>query len=243
MDMNVFHNKQELDQACAAIIIATVQQNPEAVLGLATGETPRGTYQELIKAYRQGLVSFQSVTSFNLDEYVGLPQHHPNSYFTYMNNHLFTCIDIPRERTHIPNGFCTDLEEECHQYDLKLQAAGQIDLQILGIGINGHIGFNEPYSNICNKTHLVSLSQETRLQNAKYFEHPDEIPIHALTMGIGSILQAKTIVLIASGATKSYMLERALKGPITTEIPASLLQLHSHVIVMMDAEAGRWVRP
>lgn len=242
MRIKVFENKHQVEIASASIFIELIQQKPSAVLGLATGDTPIGTYREMIAAYQQGKVSYRYVRTFNLDEYVGIASDHPNSYASFMKNHLFESIDIPSEQTHIPDGQQQDLEAECIRYDELMKAVGQIDLQILGIGRNGHIGFNEPSRTLSSKTHVVALSAETRKQNAHHFSHPEQVPTQAITMGVGSILQAKTILLVAYGAGKADILKEALQGPVNTEVPASLLQLHPRVIVMMDQEAGSWYR-
>ncbi|MDQ0916853.1 glucosamine-6-phosphate deaminase [Paenibacillus sp. V4I5] len=239
MNLHIFQNQQELNEAGAGIITSLVQMQPKAVLGLATGGTPVGIYVELVKAYNKGRVSFKSVTTFNLDEYVGLPVDHPESYHAYMQQHLFAHIDLPAAAAHIPNGNSADLDAECERYNQLLEEAKQIDLQILGLGHNGHIGFNEPDHSLISGTHRVELKAETREANARYFNSIDEVPTHALTMGVGTILKAKTILLIVRGADKAEIVHRALTGPITTEIPATLLQTHPHLVVLLDAEAGR----
>jgi len=240
MNIHRFQNTQELNEAGAGIIVGLVQLQPRAVLGLATGGTPVGIYEELVKTYQKGRISFKSVTSFNLDEYVGLPDGHPESYRSYMKNHLFDHVDLPAEQAHIPDGNAADLTAECRNYDRLLEDAKQIDLQILGLGHNGHIGFNEPDHALVSGTHLVELKPATREANARFFASPDEVPTHALTMGVGMILKAKTILLVVRGADKAEIVHQALTGPITTELPASLLQTHPHLVVLLDAEAGRY---
>lgn len=242
MNIHIFQNQQELNEAGAGIIASLVQMQPKAVLGLATGGTPVGIYEELVKAYQKGRVSFKGVTAFNLDEYVGLPADHPESYRTYMNRHLYDHIDLPPEQAHIPNGNAPDPEAECVRYNEELEKAKQIDLQILGLGHNGHIGFNEPDHSLISGTHLVELKPETREANARFFHSLEEVPTHALTMGVGTILKAKTVLLIVRGADKADIVRRALTGPITTEIPATLLQTHPHLVVLLDAEAGRYMQ-
>ncbi|MGG1519655.1 glucosamine-6-phosphate deaminase [Paenibacillus oryzisoli] len=239
MNIHVFQNQQELNEAGAGIITSLVQMQPKAVLGLATGGTPVGIYEELVKTFNKGRVSFKQVTTFNLDEYVGLPTDHAESYQAYMNHHLFSHIDLPASSAHIPNGNAGDLEAECQRYNDLLEEAGQIDLQILGLGHNGHIGFNEPDDALTSGTHIVELKEETREANARFFDSINEVPTHALTMGVGTILKAKTILLIVRGADKAEIVHRALTGPITTEVPATLLQTHPHLVVLLDAEAGR----
>ncbi|RKN85536.1 glucosamine-6-phosphate deaminase [Paenibacillus ginsengarvi] len=239
MNILTFRSTDELNEAGASIITGLVQTNPRAVLGLATGGTPVGIYEEIVNTHRKGMVSFKSATSFNLDEYVGIPVDHPESYRTYMNHHLFSHVDFAPERTFIPNGNASDLEQECARYNQLLDDAKQIDLQLLGLGHNGHIGFNEPDHALVSGTHIVKLKDETREANARFFDSIDEVPTHALTMGVGTILKAKMILLVVRGADKAEIVHRALNGPITTECPASLLQTHPHVVVLLDTESGR----
>lgn len=239
MIIHKLHSEQELNESGAGMITGLVLTKPDAVLGLATGGTPVGIYEELVKFCKKGRVSFKRVTTFNLDEYVGLPEDHPESYHTYMKRHLFDHIDIPQEQAHIPNGNASDPEEECRLYNKLLEAAKQIDLQILGLGHNGHIGFNEPDHSLISGTHLVHLKKETREANARFFDSIEDVPSQALTMGVGTILKAKTILLVVRGADKAEIVHRALTGPITTELPASLLQTHPNLVVLLDEAAGR----
>jgi glucosamine-6-phosphate deaminase len=237
--MLTFPTDAELNEAGAGIVTSLVQTKPNAILGLATGSTPIGIYREMIRSYSKGMVSYKQVTTFNLDEYVGLPADNPQSYARYMAENLFLHIDAAPERTHIPNGSAPDPHAESVRYDALLEAAGQIDLQILGLGHNGHIGFNEPDHSLLRGTHVVELRSETREANARFFHTPDRVPTHAITMGVGTILKAKTILLVVKGAGKADIVHRALTGEITTECPASLLQTHPHLVVLLDAEAGR----
>jgi len=229
----------EVNEVGADLITSLVQTKPNAVLGLATGSTPVGIYQELIRAYQRGLVSFKQVKAFNLDEYVGLPATHSQSYAYFMKEQLFNHIDIDPEQTNIPSGTAADPHEEGKRYDALLESVGNIDLQIHGIGHNGHIGFNEPAPALVSGTHVVELAEQTREANARFFDDKSQVPTHALTMGVGSILKAKTILLVAKGADKANIVHRALTGPITTECPASLLQTHPNLVVLLDSEAGR----
>lgn len=240
--MNILHFKSqdELNEAGAGIITGLVQTKPDAVLGLATGGTPVGIYEELVKTYKRGVVSFRNVTSFNLDEYVGLPVTHPESYYSYMDQHLFKHIDLPQEQRHLPDGNAPDPKEECKRYDALLAKSKQIDLQLLGIGHNGHIGFNEPDHALMSGTHLVELKPVTREANARFFPSLDDVPTHAITMGMATILKAKMILLVVRGADKAEIIHKALTGPIATEVPASLLQTHPHLVVLLDSEAGRY---
>ncbi|AEI39661.1 glucosamine-6-phosphate deaminase [Paenibacillus mucilaginosus] len=238
MNILTFRSQDELNKAGAGIITGLLQTNPKACLGLATGGTPVGIYRELVETCRQGLVSFSKASAFNLDEYVGLDRSHPASYYTFMQEHLFSHVDIAPERCHIPDGSAPDPEAECVRYDSLLEEIGQIDLQLLGLGHNGHIGFNEPDEELERGTHVVELQEQTRQANARFFDRPDQVPTHAITMGVGTILKAKTILLIVRGRDKAEIVKRALQGPITTECPASLLQTHPHVVVLLDSEAG-----
>jgi glucosamine-6-phosphate deaminase len=238
MDIRVFSTNALLNSAAAGIIAHLLQAKPNAVLGLATGSTPVGIYEELIKLYNQEHIHFHEAISFNLDEYVGLPETHDQSYHAYMKQQLFDHIDLPMKHVNIPNGNAVNLKEECLRYDKLLDSVKQIDLQILGLGHNGHIGFNEPDQALVGGTHLVELKEETRLANARYFDSLDEVPTHALTMGIATILKAKCILLVVRGSEKAKIVHEALTGPITTENPASLLQTHPNLVVMLDSEAG-----
>ncbi|MFD2612210.1 glucosamine-6-phosphate deaminase [Paenibacillus gansuensis] len=239
MNIVTFESTEELNEAGAGIVISLLQTKPDAVLGLATGGTPVGVYEHLVKAYRKGRLSFRKATSFNLDEYVGLPQEHPESYYSYMKQHLFDHVDLPVHQAHIPDGNAENPEEECRRYEAKLAEAKQIDLQILGLGHNGHIGFNEPDHTLVSGTHVVELKEETRKANARFFDSMDEVPTHAITMGVGMILKAKTILLIVRGEDKADVVHRALTGPIRTELPASLLQTHPNLVVMLDQAAAK----
>lgn len=238
MEMIIFDTQQELDAYAAELFINIVNEKPSAVLGLATGSTPIGIYDKIVESYNQKKVSFKDVTTFNLDEYVGLKPENDQSYAYYMNKHLFSHIDIPPYQTHLPNGMAQDIEEESARYDAMLDAQ-PVDIQLLGLGHNGHIGFNEPDVNLSGSTHAVKLKAETLEANARFFASMDEVPKYAITMGVGSILKANTIVLAVRGADKAKIVKEALTGPITTSVPASLLQTHARVIVLLDREAGR----
>lgn len=237
MEIRIFDDQSELDRYAASLFAETVRRKPDAVLGLATGSTPIGIYEKIVEEHRRGL-SFREVTTFNLDEYVGLPRNHEQSYYTYMQKHLFAHIDIRPENVHLPNGTADDLAAECARYDALL-AKHPIDIQLLGLGHNGHIGFNEPDESLIGETHVVELKRETLEANARFFTSIRDVPTHAVTMGVGAILRAKTIVLAARGTDKARIVKEALQGPITTKCPASLLQTHAHVIVLLDREAGR----
>ena len=242
MNIYTFENEDALSRTGAGMIAGLVTSKPRAKLGLATGSSPLGLYAKLIDMHKDGLVSFAGVTTFNLDEYVGLPADHPESYRSFMNDKFFNHIDIPLENTHVPNGNADDLEEECRTYDRMLDESGPVDLQLLGIGHNGHIGFNEPGSSLVGGTHVAPLLEKTRTANARFFSSIDEVPTHALTMGVASIMKAKQILLIIRGEDKAEIAKRALTGPITTDCPASLLQCHPKVVVLLDKGAGRYFK-
>ncbi|MBD8500287.1 glucosamine-6-phosphate deaminase [Paenibacillus arenosi] len=238
MNIMTFNTNEELNQIAAGIFASLIQTKPTAVLGLATGSTPIGIYQELIRLNEKGYVDFKDVTSYNLDEYCGLPADHPETYRSFMNAQLFNHVNIDKAKTHVPNGNAADLDAESKFYDEQL-AKASIDLQLLGLGHNGHIGFNEPDAELHAGTHVVNLKEETRQANARFFNSIDEVPTQAITMGVGSILKAKMVMLVVRGAEKADIVHRALTGPITTEVPASLLQTHPNVVVLLDKEAAK----
>ncbi|USB32465.1 glucosamine-6-phosphate deaminase [Paenibacillus sp. YPG26] len=229
---------EQFNEVGAGLVAGLLQSNPRAILGLATGSTPVGVYSQLIELFQKGLISFAQTRSFNLDEYIGLAPDHPESYRRFMNEKLFNHIDIDMRNTHVPDGTAADPEQAALEYTRMLDEAGQIDLQLLGIGHNGHIGFNEPADELQAHTHVVELKKDTRAANARFFNSVDEVPTHAMTMGIGSILKSRQILLMAKGASKADILKRALTGPLTTQCPASLLQTHPNVVILVDQAAG-----
>lgn len=239
MNIWTFDHETDLDATGAGIIASLLQSKPRAVLGLATGSSPVGIYRHLAAMHQRGLVSFAQASTVNLDEYVGLPQHHAESYHTFMNRHLFNHVDIHPDNIHMPDGNAIHLASECASYEQRINDIGPVDLQLLGIGHNGHIGFNEPGSYLVGSTHVVTLVEQTRRANARFFPSIAEVPAQAITMGVASILKARQMLLVARGADKAEIVHRALTGPITTECPASLLQCHPHVVVLLDREAGR----
>mgnify|MGYP000017595647 FL=1 len=230
-------NEQELSWKAAGIISAQIILKPDSVLGLATGTTPLGTYKRLVEGYRKGDLDFSKVISVNLDEYGGLSGNHPQSYRFYMNENFFRHINIRRERTFLPDGTQTDTAGECARYDRLIHSLGGVDLQLLGIGNNGHIGFNEPGPCFVKDTHYVTLSQGTRRANARLFSSLSEVPDHAYTMGVGSIMESRRILLLASGRQKASALCEAFFRPICPGVPASILQLHANVTVIADEAA------
>ncbi len=238
MNIITFDSQQELDSYAAQLFLNQIETKPDSVLGLATGSTPIGIYDKMIELHEQNNISFASAVSFNLDEYVGLLPSNDQSYAYYMEKHLFSRIDIRKEHTHLPDGTAVDLEAECARYDAMLEAQ-PVDIQLLGLGHNGHIGFNEPDAGLSGGTHAVELKSETREANARFFSSMDKVPRYAITMGVGSILKAGAIVLVVRGADKAAIVKEALTGPITTSVPASLLQTHARLTVLLDREAGR----
>lgn len=225
---------EKMSRRAANIISAQVIQKPDAVLGLATGSSPLGVYKQLIEWYNKGDLDFKDVKSVNLDEYCGLSPEHDQSYRYFMNSNFFNYINIDKKNTYVPNGMCENWQTECENYDKLIRSLGGIDLQLLGIGFNGHIGFNEPSDHFELGTRRVTLTESTLKANSRFFPNGG-MPTHALTMGFKSILSAKKILLIA-GPEKYDIVKRALKGPVTPEVPASILQLHDDVSVVYTAD-------
>lgn len=228
---------QELSRKAANIISAQVIMKPDCVLGLATGSTPEGIYSQLIEWYKQGDLDFSLTKSINLDEYKGLAPDNDQSYHYYMHQHFFDHINIKPENTNLPNGLEADSDKECARYDGIIRSMGGADLQLLGIGGNGHIGFNEPSDTFDKGTHCVALAESTIQANSRFFKSVDEVPRFAYSMGIQSIMLAKKILLVASGESKADAIYKAAYGPITPAVPASILQLHRDVIVVADEAA------
>ncbi|UGB31652.1 glucosamine-6-phosphate deaminase [Metabacillus sp. B2-18] len=237
--MNIIEvkNYDEMSLKAAEYIINRVKNNLNLNLGLATGGTPKGVYNKLIEDHQQNHTSYKQVKTFNLDEYIGLSKEDSNSYHHYMNENLFQHLNILNENTHIPSGLNDDNEAECRKYESLIIEAGGIDLQILGIGANGHIGFNEPGTSFHSKTHVVDLAQSTRKANARFFHSLDEVPTQAITMGIQTIYQSKEILLLASGKSKQDAMVKLLSGEITEEFPASILNNHPKALIIADEEA------
>lgn len=239
MNVVVVNNFDRMSEEVAKLMIAQINKKSDSVFGLATGSSPLGVYKLLVEYYKKG-TDFSELTTFNLDEYVGLAEDHPQSYRQYMNENLFSHVNIKSENTFIPNGVADDLEKECLLYEENIKQAGGIDLQILGIGTNAHIGFNEPGVEFGTITQVVDLAQSTIQDNSRFFDSPDEVPTKAISMGIKSIMQAKNIILMANGGSKAEAIRGAVNGPITPEIPASVLQLHPSVTIVVDqAAAGK----
>jgi len=222
----------------ARLIAARIRRQPESVLGLATGRTPLALYEQLVQFHRQDSLDFSHVTTFNLDEYVGLPPTHPQSYRFFMDRHLFSQVNIRRENTRIPNGVAEDLRAECRAYEAEIERVGGIDLQLLGIGGNGHIGFNEPMGSLASRTWVKILSRHTVEENGQLFPDPTEIPRHCITMGIGTILESRHCVLLAFGTSKAKAVAEMIEGPVTSACPASALQMHPRTTVILDEAAA-----
>lgn len=227
----------EVSQRASEILVEQLKQKSNSVLGLATGSTPIGLYQKLIEAYEQNQISFKNVISYNLDEYIGIDRNHPQSYYQYMYKNLFSKVDMKDEHIHIPNNDISRIDEQAEAYNKDLRKHA-IDIQILGIGSNGHIGFNEPGTPFGNETFIVELDEQTRKDNMRFFNSIDEVPKYAITMGIKNIMRSKQIVLMASGKEKAEAIYKMMYGEVTEELPASILQLHPNVVVIVDQQAG-----
>lgn len=237
--MNIIkvNDYQEMSEKASQFIIEKVKQNPKMVLGLATGGTPEGTYKRLIEDHETNGTSYDKISTFNLDEYVGLSGDHPQSYRHYMNERFFNHIDINKENTFVPRGNTVDAEAECEAYEAQMASLGGIDLQILGIGGNGHIGFNEPGTSFNSPTHIVDLAQSTKEANARYFSTIEEVPNQAITMGIASIMKSKEILLLISGESKREAYKQLIEGEIQENFPASILRKHPYVTIIADKAA------
>lgn len=241
MRIIIAQDYQELSDRAFRVIVGLITEKPDAVLGLATGSTPIGLYQKLIEKYREKVLSFEKIKTFNLDEYYGLSPEHPQSYHYFMRKQLFDHVDIKPESINIPRGVGAEPEVLCQEYNEKLKTAN-IDLQVLGIGNNGHIGFNEPGTPFDRETFVVELAAETREANKRFFSSIDEVPRHAITMGIKNIMEAKKILLLASGVSKAPAIKRLIYGPISEEFPASVLKNHPDVTVILDREAASMIK-
>ena len=227
----------DMSRKAANIISAQVIMKPNCVLRLATGSTPIGTYDQLVEWYNKGDLDFSEVTTVNLDEYKGLPRTNDQSYYYFMHQHLFDRVNIDPERTNVPNGMEPDAEKECGRYEELIRSLGGVDLQLLGIGHNGHIGFNEPGESFDKQVHCVNLTESTIEANKRFFASAEDVPKQAYTMGIKTIMQAKKILIVASGEDKAEIVQKAFFGPITPQVPASVLQLHNDVTLVADEAA------
>ncbi|MGL4991663.1 MAG: glucosamine-6-phosphate deaminase [Sarcina sp.] len=238
MKLIIVKNYEEMSLEAAKFMADFINNKPYAILGLATGGTPVGMYKDLIKMNQEKAVDFSNVTTVNLDEYIGLSGEHKKSYRYFMNDTLFNHINIENAKTFVPNGLAENIEEECSSYDRRIVELGGIDLQLLGLGGNGHIAFNEPDKELVVGSHLTGLTQDTIDANARFFEDVNEVPKTAITMGLGGIMQAKKILLIASGEGKADAVKSMMNGKITTECPASMLQMHRDVTIIIDEKAA-----
>ena len=238
MQIHLFDTPSQVGQAAATIIAAQILSKPSSVLGLATGSTPIPTYQELIRLHKEGVLDFSRVTSFNLDEYCQLPVTHECSYHSFMKEQLFDHVNIDPANTHVPDGNAADLQVECANYDLAINQAGGIDVQLLGIGRNGHIGFNEPSDTFVYGCHIVNLTQSTIDANRRFFESADQVPRQAISLGIGSIMNARRVLLLATGADKAEAIHEAIRQDINPGTQASILRTHANVIFLLDKAAA-----
>ena len=235
MEFHVYESARAACEAAGVLLAAQITRKGDSVLGLATGSTPIPAYEMLVQWYNRGVIDFDRVRTFNLDEYVGIDEKNPLSYHAFMREHLFSKINLRPENAHLPSGRSL---ADAQAYDNAIHEAGGIDIQLLGIGRNGHIGFNEPADDFTYGTHVVTLAQSTIEANARFFASPDEVPRQAISMGIGNIMAARCIVLVATGASKAQAVYDTIRGPITPRVPASILQLHPCCVILTDREAG-----
>lgn len=238
MKLLIEESYEDMSRRAADVIAEVVVEKPNCVLGLATGSTPIGLYADLVSDCKEGKISFKDVSTYNLDEYRGLAGDHDQSYRYFMNVNLFDHVDIDKAATHVPDGACEDADAACAAYEEAIEAAGGVDIQLLGLGHNGHIGFNEPAPEFPKETHCVELTESTINANSRLFDSIDDVPREAYTMGIGTIMAAEEILVVANGSDKADIVRRAFFGPVTPEVPASILQFHPNVTVVVDKEAG-----
>ncbi|MBZ4667271.1 MAG: glucosamine-6-phosphate deaminase [Defluviitaleaceae bacterium] len=236
-------NYEAMSKKAAYILSSQIRLEPQSVIGLATGGTPVGMYKELVRMHNEEDLDFSEITTFNLDEYYPIAKDNPQSYYYYMMENLFNHVNIDLSRVHIPNGMAQDVAKECENYETMIRNAGRISLQVLGIGPNGHIGFNEPDAQLEPYTHLVDLDEKTIEANSRYFNSREEVPKQALSMGVKTIMSAKKLMLLASGQNKAEIIKESIMGGITPEIPASFLQLHPDVTIILDKEAASEILP
>ncbi|MFH1824154.1 MAG: glucosamine-6-phosphate deaminase [Candidatus Firestonebacteria bacterium] len=238
MEVIVKENVEEMSKLGAEIVAEVLNGKKSPVLGLATGSTPVKMYKELIRMNKEGKMDFSNVRSFNLDEYVGVEESHSQSYHYFMWENLFKHINIKKENTNVPNGIAEDIPEACKLYEEKIIKCGGVDIQVLGIGSNGHIAFNEPGSSSSSRTRIIALDERTIDDNARFFAKKEDVPRYAVSMGIGTILEAKKIILLANGKNKAEAVAKSVEGPITAMVPASFLQMHQDTIFILDQEAS-----
>ena len=238
MEFIVAKNYEEMSRKAADVIAELVARKPSCILGLATGSTPEGLYAQLVKDCQEGKISFKDVSTYNLDEYRGLENDHPQSYHYFMEQHLFNHVDIDLAATHVPDGSNPDAAAACADYEAAIKASGGVDLQLLGLGHNGHIGFNEPADTFAKETNCVELTRSTIEANSRLFDHIDEVPTQAYTLGIGTLMRAAKILVVANGEGKAQIVRDAFFGPVTPQVPASILQFHPDVTVIVDEAAA-----
>lgn len=238
MRIYITKDYDEMSKKAAKIMAQQVMQKPNSVLGLATGGTPVGTYKELIRLHKEQGLDFSKIVSFNLDEYYGLPTTHDQSYHYFMHDNLFNHVNINSQNTHVPSGLAEDINAACEWYEAEIEKSGGIDLQLLGIGSDGHIAFNEPSSSLGSRTRIKTLTQETIDDNARFFDTVEDVPKFAVTMGVGTIMEANRILLIANGEKKADVVSQFIEGAVTAEITASVLQMHPWVTVILDEAAA-----
>jgi glucosamine-6-phosphate deaminase len=238
VEVLIFDEKESASQYAAKIFAKQIREKPDTVIGLATGSTPLLLYTELRRQHDEESLDFSGITSFNLDEYVGLDSDHPSSYRYFMQRALFDHVNMKSNRVHLPNGMSDDVPATCAGYEKSINAAGGIDLQVLGLGGDGHIGFNEPSSSLASRTRIKTLTHETREDNARFFESPADVPRHCITMGIGTIMEARQIVLLAFGERKAAAVQQVVEGPVSAMWPATILQMHPSVVVLLDEAAA-----
>ena len=238
MEVIVKDNVEEMSKTAARVVARTLNAKPDAVLGLATGSTPLGLYKELVRMHEDEGLDFGQVTTFNLDEYVGLTQKDEQSYHYFMHENLFKHVNIPLSNIHIPSGTTDNYAAFCNWYEDRIVESGGIDLQILGIGSDGHIAFNEPSSSLGSRTRIKTLAKQTIDDNARFFDSPDQVPVYAITMGVGTILEANELLLAANGPNKAPAVAAAIEGPVTGMVTASALQMHPNAKVFLDSEAA-----
>ncbi|HRJ71954.1 MAG TPA: glucosamine-6-phosphate deaminase [Terrimicrobiaceae bacterium] len=238
MEIIIQSSPAETSAYAARLIARLIREKPSAVLGLATGSTPLSLYQELIRMHREEGLDFRGVTTFNLDEYVGLGPEHPGSYRYFMQENFFRHINVDPGRVHVPNGLARDVPAYCAQYEENIAAAGGLDVQILGIGTDGHIGFNEPSSSLASRTRIKTLTERTRSDNAVFFASPEEVPHHVITMGVGTIMEARHVLLLAFGEKKAQAIADTVEGPVSAMVPASILQMHPTATILLDDPAA-----
>ncbi len=238
MEILIFDTYEQMSKAAAKAVADLLNRKPNAVLGLATGSTPLGLYKELVRMHKYEGLDFSQVTTFNLDEYVGLKKDHPQSYHYFMHENLFKHINIPLQNIYIPSGTTNNYAAFCEWYERRIKECGGIDLQLLGVGSDGHIAFNEPSSSLGSRTRIKTLAHSTIQDNARFFEKIEDVPIYAITMGVGTILEARKILFLANGAKKADAVAKAIEGPVTSMITASALQLHPFVTAYLDREAA-----